>query len=215
MRIMIADDHALYVEGLVNLLSSDFEVVSAVSTGIEALEQARLSKPDVILMDVNMPDLDGIAATRTIMAELPEVKILMLTSFGETETLFRAVKAGAVGFLLKDLEGTDIIAGLHELELGKNPFSPGLENQILQEFRTHYPAAAVDDNTTLLNERQLEVLELVAQGLEYDEVGKCLFISERTVKYHMGRIKEVLGLSNHAQVVAWAWERGIGRTVLK
>ncbi len=211
MRIMIADDHSLYVEGLINLLSADFEIVSTVSTGLDAIEEARLTRPDVILMDINMPILDGIAATREIMAEQPGTKILMLTSFEETDTLFRAIRAGAVGYLLKNLEDTEIISGLLEFQKGRNPFSPGLENQILQEFRVQRAHSQLNPYKDLLNERQVEVLELVARGLEYVEVGKRLFISERTVKYHMANIKEVLQLSNHAQVVAWAWEHGIGR----
>ncbi|NLY11035.1 MAG: response regulator transcription factor [Firmicutes bacterium] len=215
MRIMIADDHCLYVEGLVNLLSADFEIVSTVSTGEEAIKQACLTKPDVILMDVNMPVLDGIAATRAIIAEHPETKILMLTSFGETDTLFRAIRAGAVGYLLKNLGNTDIIAGLYELEKGRNPFSPGLENQILQEFRSQHDHSKLEICSEILNQRQIEVLDLVAQGFEYVEVGRRLFISERTVKYHMGKIKEALQLSNHAQVVAWAWEHDLGKTVPK
>ncbi|NLL08403.1 MAG: response regulator transcription factor [Firmicutes bacterium] len=215
MRIMIADDHPLYVEGLKNLLQEDFEIVSAVSSGVEAVEEAGRTKPDVILMDVNMPGLDGIAATREILSKQPDIKILMLTSFGETDTLYRAVRAGAVGYLLKDLEDTEIIWGLKELERGRNPFSPGLENLVLQEFRRQADDQMPGQGLALLNERQIEVLDLVAQGLEYAEVGKQLFISERTVKYHMAKIREVLQLSNQAQIVAWAWEHGLGKTVPK
>ena len=215
MRIMIADDHPLYAEGLKNLLEDDFDIVSVVSTGQEAVEEARRSKPDVILMDVNMPGLDGIAATRQIVAEQSNIKILMLTSFAETDTLFRAIRAGAVGYLLKNLEDTEIISGLWELQKGKNPFSPGLENQILEQFRLQGSPRLLQQELSLLNERQIEVLDLVAQGLEYAEVGKRLYISERTVKYHMARIKEILGLSNHAQIVAWAWDHGLGKTVSK
>lgn len=214
MRILIADDHPLYVEGLINLLSADFEIVGTASTGEEVVTRARLTKPDVILMDISMPLFDGIAATRTITAEHPEIKIIMLTALGETDNLFRAIRAGAVGYLLKNLEDTDIIAGLRELEKGRNPFSPGLENHLLQEFRA-LQADSLPDPCTLLNEKQLEVLELVAQGLDYGEVGKRLFISERTVKYHMGRIKKILQLGSQAQVVAWAWEHGLGKTVPK
>ncbi|NLM40022.1 MAG: response regulator transcription factor [Firmicutes bacterium] len=215
MRIMIVDEHAPYVEGVVNLLSADFEIVSTVSTGADAIEQARLIKPDVILMDIKMPDLDGITATRIILAEQPGIKILMLTSLGETDTLFRAIGAGAVGYLLKDLEETDIIAGLYELEKGRNPFSPGLANQILEEFRRQQVRSNPEVCRELLNDRQIEVLELVAQGLDYSDVGQRLYISERTVKYHMAKIKETLQLSSHAQVIAWAWEHGLGKTVPK
>lgn len=215
MRIMIVDEHAPYVEGVVNLLSADFEIVSTVSTGADAIEQARLIKPDVILMDIKMPDLDGITATRIILAEQPGIKVLMLTSLGETDTLFRAIGAGAVGYLLKDLEETDIIAGLYELEKGRNPFSPGLANQILEEFRRQQVRSNPEVCRELLNDRQIEVLELVAQGLDYSDVGQRLYISERTVKYHMAKIKETLQLSSHAQVIAWAWEHGLGKTVPK
>ena len=211
MRIMIADDHPLYVEGLKNLLSDDFDIVSVATTGVAAIEEARLTKPDVILMDVNMPILDGIEATREILAEQPGIKVLMLTSFAETDTLFRAIKAGAVGYLLKNLEGSEIIYGLQELEKGRNPFSPGLENQILGEFRNQPGDRKDSDGLRLLNERQIEVLEYVAQGLEYAEVGKRLFICERTVKYHVGNIKDILQLTNHAQIMAWAWRHGLGR----
>lgn len=215
MRIMIVDEHAPYVEGVVNLLSADFEIVSTVSTGADAIEQARLIKPDVILMDIKMPDLDGITATRIILAEQPGIKVLMLTSLGVTDTLFRAIGAGAVGYLLKDLEETDIIAGLYELEKGRNPFSPGLANQILEEFRRQQVRSNPEVCRELLNDRQIEVLELVAQGLDYSDVGQRLYISERTVKYHMAKIKETLQLSSHAQVIAWAWEHGLGKTVPK
>lgn len=214
MRVLMADDHPLYVEGLINLLSADFEIVGTASTGKEAVAKAGLTKPDVILMDISMPVLDGIAATRAITAEHPEIKIIILTALGETDNLFRAIRAGAVGYLLKNLEDTDIIAGLRELEKGRNPFSPGLENHLLQEFRA-LEAYSLPDPCTILNEKQLEVLELVAQGLDYGEVGRRLFISERTVKYHMGRIKEILQLGSQAQVVAWAWEHGLGKTVPK
>ncbi|NLM53988.1 MAG: response regulator transcription factor [Firmicutes bacterium] len=109
MRIMIANDDPLYVEGLKNLLQEDFDIVSTVSTGPEAIEEACRAKPDVILMDINMPGLDGIAATREILSRQPDIKILMLTGFGEADTLYRAVRAGAVGYLLKDLADTEII----------------------------------------------------------------------------------------------------------
>ncbi len=213
MRIMIADDHPLYVEGLKNLLQEEFQVIGVASTGLAAVEEARKTKPDVVLMDFNMPELDGIAATREILAEQPDIKVLMLTSFADTEILFRAIHAGAVGYLLKDLKDTEIISGLWELQRGGNPFSPGLENQILREFRRQH--GPLDQGLDLLNERQIEVLDLVAQGLAYIEVGRRLFISERTVKYHMANIKEVLQLFNHAQIVAWAWDRGLGKTAPK
>ena len=150
-----------------------------------------------------------IAVTKQITAELQETKVILLASFEDQESLFRAIRAGAAGYFLKNLNDADIIRGLLELKQGKIPFAPGLEMHILQEFRSgHRDTAEVEE---ILNERQLEVLEMVAQGLVYYEVGKRLFISERTVKYHMEKIKEKLGLHSQEQVIAWAWENGIGR----
>ena len=212
MRIMIADDHPLYVEALENLLRTDFEIISKVSDGGSAVAEAREKKPDVILMDINMPVLNGIEATKQIKAEVPEVKIIILTSFEEKENLFRAVKAGAAGYLLKNLDGNEIIEGLFELGRGKNPFAPGMGEYLLQEFQRSYVvegAVGLKDLEGKLSDRQIEVLELVAQGFTYREVGKRLFISERTVKYHMENIKENLKLKTQEQVIALAWENGV------
>jgi len=211
MRVMIADDHPLYVEALENLLRTDFEIISKVDNGSKAVAEAHEKQPDVILMDINMPILNGIEATKRIMAELPKIKIIILTSFEERESLFRAIKAGAVGYLLKNLDGKAIIAGLMELEKGKNPFAPGLEACILQEFQHNYcgDRDGINELTDKLNKRQMEVLELVVQGLTYREIGKQLFVSERTIKYHMEKIKENLNLKTQEQVIALAWEKGL------
>lgn len=210
MRIMIADDHPLYVEALDNLLRADFEIVSKVDNGSKAVTEAHEKRPDVILMDINMPILNGIEATRTILSELPEIKIIILTSFEERENLFRAIKAGATGYLLKNLDGKEIIEGLLELEKGKNPFAPGLEACILQEFQHNYPEGmnGANELEDKLNDRQIEVLELVAQGLTYREIGQRLFLSERTIKYHMEKIKENLNLKTQEQIIALAWQKG-------
>ena len=166
MKVMIADDHPLYVEALENLLRSDFEIVSTVDNGSKAVTEAHQKHPDVILMDINMPVLNGIEATRKILFELPEIKIIMLTCFEEKESLFRAVKAGASGYLLKNLDGKEIIEGLRELEKGRNPFAPGFEACILQEFQQQSPKdTSSNELADQLSDRQIEVLALVAQGL--------------------------------------------------
>lgn len=214
MRIMIADDHPLYVEALENLLRTDFEIISKVDNGSKAVKEASDKRPDVILMDINMPVLNGIEATRKIMAELPETKIIILTSFEERESLFRAIKAGAAGYLLKNLDGKEIIAGLYELEKGKNPFAPGLEACILQEFQHNYQGdgECINEITDKLSDRQIEVLELLVQGLTYREIGQKLFVSERTIKYHMEKIKEALNLKTQEQVIALAWQKGLHKS---
>lgn len=211
MRVMIADDHPLYAEALENLLRTDFEIISKVENGSKAVTEAVEKRPDVILMDINMPVLNGIEATRKILSELPDIKIIILTSFEERESLFRAIKAGASGYLLKNLDGQEIIEGLMELEKGKNPFAPGMEAFLLQEFQYNYEeeGKGIDELSNKLNDRQLEVLSLVAQGLTYREIGRKLFLSERTIKYHMEKIKESLNLKTQEQVIALAWQKGM------
>jgi two-component system NarL family response regulator len=212
---MIADDHPLYAEALENLLRTDFEIISKVENGSKAVAEAIEKRPDVILMDINMPILNGIEATRKIMSELPDIKIIILTSFEERESLFRAIKAGASGYLLKNLDGQEIIEGLMELEKGKNPFAPGMEAFLLQEFQYNYKeeGQGIDELSNKLNDRQLEVLALVAQGLTYREIGRKLFLSERTIKYHMEKIKESLNLKTQEQVIALAWQKGMTRDI--
>ena len=215
MKVMIADDHPLYVEALENLLRSDFEIVSTVDNGSKAVIEAHQKHPDVILMDINMPVLNGIEATRKILFELPEIKIIILTCFEEKESLFRAVKAGASGYLLKNLDGQEIIEGLRELEKGRNPFAPGFEACILQEFQQQSPKdTSSSELADQLSDRQIEVLALVAQGLTYREIGQKLFLSERTIKYHMGKIKESLNLKTQEQVIALAWQKGLPKRQL-
>lgn len=211
MKVMIADDHPLYIEALENLLRADFEIVSKVDNGSKAITEAHEKHPDVILMDINMPVLNGIEATRRILSELPNIKIIILTSFEERESLFRAIKAGASGYLLKNLDGKEIIEGLKELEKGKNPFAPGLEACILQEFQHNYPKDinGANELADKLSDRQIEVLELVSQGLTYREIGQRLFLSERTIKYHMEKIKEGLNLKTQEQIIAFAWQIGL------
>ncbi len=206
MRIVIADDHPLYIEALENLLRNDFEIVGTVTDGSQAITVAREKRPDVILMDINMPVLNGIEATRQISIEMPKIKIIILTSFEEEESLFRAIQAGAAGYLLKNLDGEDIIAGLMELSKGKNPFSPGMEECILREFQRSYRPKG-EDTVALadkLTDRQLEIIELLLQGLTYRQIGETIFISERTVKYHVSKIKEVLDVHTHEQIIARA-----------
>lgn len=214
MRVLLVDDHSLFLEGMRNLLQAhDIEVVGTASDGLEALAQARKLRPDVIFMDIEMPDCDGLAATRLIKAELPEVQIVMLTMHEEDEKLFEAIKSGAIGYLLKDMDADDFVALLDGLQRGEPPLASGLTRRILQEFTN----AGVDESPPThraqdqyaLTSRQIEVLTLVAQGMTYKEVGEALCLSERTIKYHMGQIMEQLHLRNRAEVIAWATRQGL------
>jgi DNA-binding NarL/FixJ family response regulator len=214
MKVLLVDDHALFLEGIQNLLlARGIEVVGTARDGLQALERARALRPDVILMDVQMPRCDGLAATRLIKAELPDVKIVMLTVSQEDEDLFEAIKSGASGYLLKSLDAHTFFDLLLGLERGEVPLSPGIGARILTEFahegnRPETPSAGKD--RAGLTSRQMAVLTLVAQGLTYKEVGEALCLSERTIKYHMGEILDRLHLENRARVIAWAAHARLG-----
>jgi len=213
MRVLLVDDHPLFLDGLKNLLTGrGVQVAGTARDGWEALEKARSLRPDVILMDIQMPGCDGLAATRLIKAEWPDVKIVMLTMSSEDEDLFEAVQSGACGYLLKTLDTEEFMARLMEVEQGEVPLSPGLAARILRHFGQPASAGrALEDRPQRepLTGRELEVLALVAQGLAYKEVGARLHLSERTVKYHMAEMVARLQLENRAQVLEYARRAGI------
>jgi two-component system NarL family response regulator len=184
MRILLADDHPLFLDGLEDLLTSNgFEVAGTARDGLEAIEKARALDPDAILMDIRMPRLDGLAAVRAIKAEMPGVKVVMLTISEADDDLFEAVKSGASGYLLKSRSADELLALLRGVERGEAALSPGLAARILQEFGRQASALEEKRASTGLSEREREVLALVAQGLKYKEVAAKLFLSERTIKY--------------------------------
>lgn len=227
-RILLVDDHSLFLEGLRNLLVSEgIQVVGSAKDGLEALAQARHLRPDVILMDIEMPRCDGVRATRLIKAELPECKVVMLTISEDEQDLFEAVKSGASGYLLKRLDASDFLAYLSELHEGHPPFSPGLAEKILKEFShqavkpetqtsqsdqiadTADQVQANNSQDGPLSPRQLQILMLVAQGQTYSQVAVTIGIAERTVKYHMAEILDHLHLQNRAQAIAYAAQSGL------
>lgn len=225
MRILLADDHGLFVEGLQNLLQAGgYEVIGAAYDGLEALQLARTLHPDLILMDIRMPNCDGLKATRLIKTELPEIQIVMLTTSTEDADLFEALKSGACGYLLKNLKPNELFDYLAGLERGEAPLSPELSARLLREFTRQATMLEEQEQTITehanvipsgastneeLTTRQREILAMVAEGLSYKEVGTALFISESTVKYHMGEILHRLHAKNRAQVVAYALRTGL------
>ncbi len=221
LRVLLVDDHDLFLEGLRNLLAlKSVQVVGTAGDGLEALEKARSLRPALILMDVDMPRCDGLAATRLIKAELPEIKIVMLTMSEDDHDLFEAVKSGASGYLLKKLKPEPFFALLADLQAGLLPFSPGLGARLLQEFtRLSSPGVPPAQEKTesraqeepRLSARQMQILTLVAQGQIYRQVAETLGISEPTVKYHMGEILDRLHLENREQVIAYAARKGMSR----
>ncbi len=209
MKTLLVDDHPLFLDGLKNLLTlRGIEVVGTARDGMEALEKARALQPEIILMDIQMPNLDGLAATRLIKAELPHVKIVMLTMSAEDGDLFEAIKCGACGYLHKTLDVDEFFSLFQGLTRGEVPLSSGLASKVLEEFaRESMKSKSIkpsEAKTDVLSARQIQVLTLVAQGLTYKEVGAKLCLAERTIKYHIGEIIERLHLENRSQVIQYA-----------
>ncbi|MEZ4617289.1 MAG: response regulator transcription factor [Caldilineaceae bacterium] len=214
MNVMLVDDHQLFLEGLQNLLAAnDIPVVGIAHNGNEAIEMAQRLRPDVILMDIQMPECNGLEATRQIKQLLPEIKIVMLTMSADDEYLFEAIKSGATGYLLKNLDADEFFELLAGLERGEAPMTRGLATKLLTEFaqQAHRPTVEVHEEEAVdaLTERQIEVLKYIAQGWTNKEIAETLFITERTVKYHLQEILQKLHLRNRTQAVAYAVRAGI------
>jgi DNA-binding NarL/FixJ family response regulator len=215
MKILLVDDHPLFLDGLKNLLTGrGLQVAGTAQDGLEALEQARRLRPDLILMDIEMPGLDGLAATRLIKSELPDIQIVMLTMSAAEENLFKAIKSGASGYLLKTQDTEEFFQLLLGTTQGEVPLSPGLAAKILKEFERQpevgNAAASEREGQEKLSPREVEVLTLVASGFTYKEVGAKLHLAERTIKYHMAEIIRRLHMENRAQVIAYARRMGYG-----
>lgn len=215
MRILLVDDHTLFLQSLKGLLTTTgYDVVGTAQDGLEALVQARRLRPDLILLDIEMPKCDGLAAIRLIKAEIPQVKIVMLTVSTSDEDLFEAIKSGAIGYLLKSQSADQFLELIAQVERGGAALPPELAVRLLEEFarQTRNIEQAVEEAPTDLTERQVEVLTLVAQGFTYTQVGEILHLSEATIRYHMSQILERLHLENRAQVIAYAARHGLGRS---
>jgi DNA-binding NarL/FixJ family response regulator len=211
MRVLIADDHTLFRESLRSLLASrGVEVVAEASDGKEAFELARRLRPDIVLMDISMPGLDGLAATRLISAELPEVKVVILTASDEEANLFDAIKSGAQGYLLKNLESRELFPLLEGVGRGEPALTPLLAGKLLREFARPPRAAAESHDPDALTDREREVLEQLVAGVTSNrKLAKELGVSENTVKFHVRNILDKLHLHNRAQVVGFALRHGI------
>jgi DNA-binding NarL/FixJ family response regulator len=217
MKILLVDDHTLFRESLQNLLNlHGYQVVGTAGDGLEALEKARRLHPDLILMDIEMPGCDGLTATRLIKAEMPDTKIVMLTVAQQDESLFESFKSGASGYLLKSSRARQLLLHLGQLDEGQAALSPGLAEKILEEFarmgRQLESNSEQVEETADLTVRQREILTLIVQGMTYEEMGKTLCLSERTIRYHVGEIIQRLNLENRSQVIAYAARMGLTRS---
>ena len=205
MRILIADDHALFRDSLKSLLTArGYEVVGEAANGREAVEMAAQVEPDLVLMDLLMPELDGLAATRLISAEQPEVKVLILTASDDDANLFEAIKSGAQGYLLKNLESEEFFKLLEGVADGEPGLTPSLARKLLKEFAKPTRRDRFEDPDAL-TAREREVLEYLVQGVTTNrKLAKVLGVSENTVKFHVRNILDKLHLHNRAQVVSFA-----------
>jgi DNA-binding NarL/FixJ family response regulator len=214
VRVLIADDQALVRAGFKMILDAedDLDVIGEASDGTEAVELARRLKPDVVLMDIRMPQLDGIEATRRVVAleTEPPVRVLMLTTFDLNEYVYEALRAGASGFLLKDVPPEQLAAGIRVVAQGEALLAPSITKRLIQEFASAAPAAATPPKgLDELTARELEVFKLVARGLSNAEIAAELIVSETTVKTHVARVLMKLGLRDRVQAVVLAYESGI------
>ena len=212
-RIVIADDQALVRVGLRKILEAepDLDVVAEATDGEDAVAESRLHRPEVVLMDIRMPVLDGIEATRRIVAGQPAARVLILTTFGLDTYVFDALRAGASGFMLKDAPPEELIAAVRLVARGEALLAPAVTRSVIEEFarrpvaRSPEPSPALAELTT----REREVLELLARGRSNPEICAELVISEATAKTHVARILQKLGLRDRVQAVIYAYENGV------
>ena len=210
MRVLVADDHSLFRDGIVSLLrAAGLEVVGEAGDGEQAVAAAQRLRPDVVLMDVQMPGLDGIEATRRIKAELPEVQVVMLTVSQDDADLFGALKAGARGYLLKSLSSDEFVDMLQGLGRGEAPLSRRLTGRLIEGIARGSGVGADAAELDSLTRREAELLRLVAAGLSNKAIAGRLAVSENTVKYHMKNILQKLRLNNRAEAAAYAVRSGL------
>ena len=212
VRVLIADDDDLMRAGLKAVLSSDntIDVIGEAGDGRTAIQQARAGRPDVVLMDVRMPDLDGISATRELLAVSPEIKVAILTTFERDEYIFGALSAGASGFLLKRTKPEELIAAIHTLAAGDSLLSPSVTTRVIERMAGQ-PVGPSEASKRLdeLTPREREVLEHIGRGQSNGEIAAAFFIEESTVKTHVKRILMKLGLRDRVQAVIFAYESGL------
>ncbi len=214
LSVLIVDDQALVRAGFRMILDAeqDIDVAGEAADGREAVEEARRLRPDVVLMDVRMPEVDGIEATRQLLADGGvDAKVVMLTTFDMDEYVYDALKAGASGFLLKDVPPEQLVAGIRAVAGGDALLAPSVTRRVIEEFVRRPPptARALPPQVAELTARELEVLKLIARGLSNAEIAKELFVSETTVKTHVAHVLTKLSLRDRVQAVVLAYETGL------
>jgi DNA-binding NarL/FixJ family response regulator len=213
IRIAIADDQALVRGGFRMILSAqpDFEVVGEAADGQAAVDLCRGTTPDIVLMDIRMPVLDGLEATRRVAIGSPSTRVLMLTTFGEDDFVWQAMNAGASGFLLKDVPPEDLVGAVRTVHRGDALLAPSITRRLIEEFASGPQPGAAPQSVEALTEREREVLGLIAAGLTNAEIAKRLILGETTVKTHVTRVLSKLELRDRVQAVVFAYETGLVR----
>ena len=207
MRVVVADDHSLFRDGITSLLeAAGYEVVEQSSDGHEAIEAVRKFHPDLVLLDISMPNMDGLEALQTIKAEFPETRVVILTVSDDDDTLYSTIKDGADGYLHKDLNASEFLAMLAGLERGEAAITRKTATRLMSGFQSLSQPAESDDQLT---KREIQMLRWMGEGYSNKAIAQQLFISENTVKYHIRNILQKLGVQNRTEAVAFAMREGL------
>jgi len=211
IRILLADDHTILRAGLKMMLNAqpDMEVIGEAQDGRQAIQEAQKLQPDIILMDITMPDMNGIEATRQIKKLMPEVKVLMLTMHEHDEYVFQALRAGASGYMLKEAADTELITALHVIQSGQFYLSPTAQSIVVGDYLQRVRTGEEKDSYSTLTEREREILKLVAEGYTNNQIAERLVISPKTVDTHRTHIMDKLNLHSRAELVKYAMRRGL------
>lgn len=209
MRVLIADDHTMVRESLVSVLQAagDVQVVAQAADGIEAVELAMQTRPDVVVADLSMPRLNGLEVVRRLRKALPQTRVLVLTMHGEDEYVLQAVRAGASGYLVKDSAAAELLSALRSLHAGRGHFGPQAAQALAEQF--HRPERPLDDPYGRLTQREREVFHLIAEGMTTKDIAQRLGISAKTAENHRGRVLDKLDVRNTAELVRYALRKGL------
>lgn len=204
IRILLADDHALLRQGTAELLQheQDFEVVGQAENGLEAVSMAHEVQPHIVIMDVRMPGLSGIDATRRLQKELPQVRVLVLTAYDDDQYVFSLLQAGASGYLLKTAPASELIRSIRQVQIGESPLSPAIARKVVARLNAGMPTTSEEPaNPDALTPRELEILQFLAQGMNNREIAEALYISDRTVQTHLTNIFAKMQVSSRLEAV--------------
>lgn len=210
IKVMVVDDHPMWREAVArDLGDAGFEVVATAANGTEAVNRARAARPDVLVLDLQIPAPDGVAVTATLVPDFPDLRVLILSASGEQDDVLEAVKAGATGYLVKSASREELVDAVSRVARGDTVFTPGLAGLVLGEYRRLSDAPAARDDTPRLTARETEVLRLVAKGLSYKQIAERLVLSHRTVQNHVQNTLRKLQMHNRVQLVRYAIEQGL------